>query len=275
MLDFIKNTKFFSSKGRVSRKEFWLFYIPYWLVCKVFIYFFAHLIVDIIPAELNALRIAIFIAVFLPLSIIAWNMQIKRLHDIGKTGNWFLLGLIPAIGGIVLAAILLRKGDPITNAYGEPPVGVKKEKREQVSPTEPTYPSVGEQMQVDLDKVEFSIPVVTRSKKKSFKVLSIVLAAFLIVSAGFNIHQAKSLQERTAKIAALESSLSEATDDPLRELYADAYFFYYFNAVVVTEPFKIYHHHDCHLIEGQDFLIYDKDVVRDMGYTPCSHCWKN
>jgi hypothetical protein len=45
----------------------------------------------------------------------------RRLHDIGRSGWWQLLVLIPLIGAIVLIVWFAQKGDPSPNEYGPNP----------------------------------------------------------------------------------------------------------------------------------------------------------
>ena len=54
------------------------------------------------------------LATFLPI----WADQVRLLHDIGKTGWWLLLALIPLIGTIILFFWMIRKGTDGSNAYG-------------------------------------------------------------------------------------------------------------------------------------------------------------
>ena len=55
--------------------------------------------------------------IFLP----SFTMQVKRLHDINKSGNWIFLCFIPIIGCIILIILLCKDGDKTSNSYGEPP----------------------------------------------------------------------------------------------------------------------------------------------------------
>ena len=56
---------------------------------------------------------------FLP----TWTVEVRRLHDIGKSGWWILLGLIPVIGFIILLVWMISKGTSGNNAYGPSPLG--------------------------------------------------------------------------------------------------------------------------------------------------------
>lgn len=45
----------------------------------------------------------------------------RRLHDIGRSGWWMLLGLVPLIGAIVLIVWYASEGTHGDNAYGSDP----------------------------------------------------------------------------------------------------------------------------------------------------------
>jgi len=45
-------------------------------------------------------------------------LGIRRMHDIGKSGWWLLIGLIPIIGWIVLIVWLATKSDAGSNQWG-------------------------------------------------------------------------------------------------------------------------------------------------------------
>lgn len=58
------------------------------------------------------------LATFLPM----WAVEVRRLHDVGKSGWWLLLNLIPVIGFIVLLIWVIGKGTDGENAYGPDPL---------------------------------------------------------------------------------------------------------------------------------------------------------
>ncbi len=57
------------------------------------------------------------LAVLLPGIAVA----VRRLHDIGKSGWWILISLVPIIGGIWLIVLLATDSEPIENEYGPNP----------------------------------------------------------------------------------------------------------------------------------------------------------
>ena len=48
----------------------------------------------------------------------------RRLHDIGKSGVWILVSLIPLVGWIWMLILLCKDSDPGANQYGANPKGM-------------------------------------------------------------------------------------------------------------------------------------------------------
>lgn len=46
----------------------------------------------------------------------------RRLHDINRSGWWLLLNFIPVIGWIILIVFFAKRGDPMPNRFGVPPI---------------------------------------------------------------------------------------------------------------------------------------------------------
>jgi uncharacterized membrane protein YhaH (DUF805 family) len=99
-------TKYVDFDGRASRSEFWWFA----LAC-----FLAALVIGMIAGPLGMI---VSLATFLP-SLAA---GIRRLHDIGKSGWWILIGLIPLIGWIIAIYWAVKDSQPQSNSWGAPPV---------------------------------------------------------------------------------------------------------------------------------------------------------
>lgn len=57
------------------------------------------------------------LATFLPFLAV----EVRRLHDIGQTGWWWLFGLVPVLGWIVLVAFCATNGVAGDNRYGPDP----------------------------------------------------------------------------------------------------------------------------------------------------------
>jgi uncharacterized membrane protein YhaH (DUF805 family) len=63
------------------------------------------------------------VAILLP----ALAVAVRRLHDLGKSGWWLLIGLIPIVGGIWLIVLYCKKGESRRNRYGVNPKYVIKQ----------------------------------------------------------------------------------------------------------------------------------------------------
>ena len=63
------------------------------------------------------LYIIYVLAVFIPSLAVA----VRRLHDVGKSGWFYLISLIPLIGGIWLFVLFVTEGDKGANQYGPDP----------------------------------------------------------------------------------------------------------------------------------------------------------
>lgn len=57
------------------------------------------------------------LALFIPSLAVA----VRRLHDIGRSGWWLLIGLIPLVGAFVLLVFAVQDSQPGSNAYGPNP----------------------------------------------------------------------------------------------------------------------------------------------------------
>jgi len=48
-------------------------------------------------------------------------VSVRRLHDIGKSGWFLLITLIPVVGSIIFIVYAAQEGEPHANQYGEDP----------------------------------------------------------------------------------------------------------------------------------------------------------
>lgn len=101
-------TKYADINGRAGRSEYWWFF----LFCIVAVV--AAAIVDIFVGFLQAL-------VILGLLIPSVTVAVRRLHDVDKSGWWFLASFIPLFGWVLLLVFLAQRGTDGANRYGEPP----------------------------------------------------------------------------------------------------------------------------------------------------------
>jgi uncharacterized membrane protein YhaH (DUF805 family) len=96
--------------GRASRSEYW------WFVLGCFLIGATLGVIDV------ALDGAILTSLFvLGLIIPSIALNVRRLHDTGRSGWYVLLSLIPLFGPLVLLVFYASQGDKRANAYGPVP----------------------------------------------------------------------------------------------------------------------------------------------------------
>ncbi len=118
----------FRFDGRASRSEYW-WWILAWLVGWVLavVVLTAAIVgsargVDSSSRWLSAASGIVFLAGLI-LLIPSLAVFVRRLHDTGRSGWWWLIGLIPYIGGFVLLVFTALDSQPGPNRWGPPPVG--------------------------------------------------------------------------------------------------------------------------------------------------------
>lgn len=107
MLDFWK--KGFVMKGVATRKEFWLSYLV-WLAIPVGTLLVLNHQMGQKSFELTSeiLTIIWCFSIYLVIAFIpSITISVRRLHDIGKPGNYYLLNLIPYLGSLIFLAHML------------------------------------------------------------------------------------------------------------------------------------------------------------------------
>jgi uncharacterized membrane protein YhaH (DUF805 family) len=63
------------------------------------------------------LLVVYYLAVLVP----SLAVVVRRLHDTGRSGWWFLVGFVPFVGGIILLVFLVQDSAPGENEYGKNP----------------------------------------------------------------------------------------------------------------------------------------------------------
>ncbi len=111
----------FNFTGRSRRKEYW----AATLFNSIFIFIF---LASIFIEDHSISKILYFLYVIFILIIAIPNLSlcIRRLHDVGKSGWFYLIGFIPIINLWPVALILFVDSEPHTNQWGEDP---KKDER--------------------------------------------------------------------------------------------------------------------------------------------------
>lgn len=112
--------KYADFNGRARRKEYWMF-----LVCYMLLIFGLAIVGGIISALTSSLYVMFIfmgIMVLLALGILVPSiaLAVRRLHDTGKSGLFYLLIFVP-FGSIILIVFYIMEGDYGDNEYGPDP----------------------------------------------------------------------------------------------------------------------------------------------------------
>ena len=108
----LKNYTGFS--GRARRTEYWMFFLFNAII---------GIVLNVLGRASGVFTVLYYLyalAVLLPAIAVA----IRRMHDIGKSGFWILIGLIPIIGWIWAIVLTATPGQPGPNQYGPDPKAV-------------------------------------------------------------------------------------------------------------------------------------------------------
>lgn len=98
--------------GRARRKEYWMFQLFNSII--IIALYFLGLVV-------SGIFIGLYVLYALAILIPSLAVTVRRLHDIGKSGWWYFICLVPIIGGIWLLILTCTEGTRGSNAYGLDP----------------------------------------------------------------------------------------------------------------------------------------------------------
>jgi uncharacterized membrane protein YhaH (DUF805 family) len=116
--------------GRARRSEYWFFYL-----FTILVEFGGIIAVGIIAGLLGAvlgrgvgsalfgLGFAVVALAWVALIVPGLAVFCRRLHDTGRSGWWWLIGVVPVVGPIVLLVFLCTDSQP-DNQYGPAPKAV-------------------------------------------------------------------------------------------------------------------------------------------------------
>jgi uncharacterized membrane protein YhaH (DUF805 family) len=101
--------------GRAARSEYW-YWVLFSIICQV-----VAVVIDkvLFGYGTSALEALVGLALLLP----GLAVVVRRLHDLDRSGWFFLLGFIPLIGAIWLLVWFCTKGTWGSNRFGPDPLG--------------------------------------------------------------------------------------------------------------------------------------------------------
>ena len=112
--------KYADFNGRARRSEYWKFMLFTTIIEALSGVIFSTIIpltVEIGDAEISLAYIAVYLIFILP----KLAVSVRRLHDIGKSGWFYLISLIPVVGPIIFFIWCVKDSEARTNKYGKDP----------------------------------------------------------------------------------------------------------------------------------------------------------
>ena len=124
-LDTVKN-RYAQFDGRASRSEFWYFALFYFLIDVILVLIDSFVINPMLGATPSQMGQGGFLQIIFALALLIPSIAIavRRLHDIGKSGWWYLIAFVPLIGLLVLLYFFVLDSQPGSNQYGPNPKGM-------------------------------------------------------------------------------------------------------------------------------------------------------
>jgi uncharacterized membrane protein YhaH (DUF805 family) len=108
-------------KGRLNRRNFLIGFLLYLLIAFVLVILMVLPLLGSNSNDIPSLNILVFIVIDIILLIFAYSLFIRRLHDIGKSGWYLLLVIIPVVIWFFLFWVSLKGGQKDSNKYGDKP----------------------------------------------------------------------------------------------------------------------------------------------------------
>lgn len=104
--------KYATFSGRARRSEYWWFAV---------LSFAASAVLAAIAQGREGAWIAVPVICSLALVVPGLAVQIRRLHDTGRSGLWWFIGFVPIVGAVVLLVLSLLDSQPGANDWGISP----------------------------------------------------------------------------------------------------------------------------------------------------------
>jgi uncharacterized membrane protein YhaH (DUF805 family) len=112
-------SKYAAFTGRARRSEFW-----YWFLAIIL----AEIVIGIIGGvlasasqSLSVVSLLLYGVLVVATIVPSLAVTVRRLHDTGRSGWWWFISLVPAVGPILLIVWYCTPGTPGSNAFGPDP----------------------------------------------------------------------------------------------------------------------------------------------------------
>jgi uncharacterized membrane protein YhaH (DUF805 family) len=108
-------------KGRARRSEYWYFALMNLIILVIATVLDSTLGMNFAPFPYGYLYLLVVLTTFIPGLAVA----VRRLHDVGKSGWFYFIALIPIIGAIWLLVLFFTEGNKGENQYGPDPKAIE------------------------------------------------------------------------------------------------------------------------------------------------------
>ena len=108
--------RYASFRGRAGRSEYWYFTLVHWLAILL-----AGGVSYLVLLANPALAIILYSIVVFGTLVPHLAVSVRRLHDVNRTGWWYLLTCAPPLGAIVLLIWFCTDGTRGPNRFGADP----------------------------------------------------------------------------------------------------------------------------------------------------------
>ena len=124
MIDWYKKVVFenyANFNGRARRSEYWYFALMNLIILVIATVLDSVLGFNFAPLPYGYLYVLVALATFIPGLAVA----VRRLHDVGKSGWFYFIVLIPIVGAIWLLVLFFTEGNKGENQYGSDPKAIE------------------------------------------------------------------------------------------------------------------------------------------------------
>jgi uncharacterized membrane protein YhaH (DUF805 family) len=113
-------SKYATFRGRARRSEFWWWVLFVTVVNLLAVMVDQRLGLRVLPnsrVQYGWVTLVVWLALLVP----DVAVTVRRLHDTGRSGWWWLLSLLYCVGGLVVLAFCSRDSEAGTNRFGPEP----------------------------------------------------------------------------------------------------------------------------------------------------------
>ena len=115
LVDAVKSafTRYVDFSTRSSRSEYWWLFLSY-IILVILLSF-----IDGFVLGMGILPLIVMLVYFIP----TLAVTVRRLHDVGRSGWWIFIALVPLVGFLIMIYWMVISGEEGDNRFGANPLG--------------------------------------------------------------------------------------------------------------------------------------------------------